>query len=148
MIVLSGLAGAVASDAFPIPLAVLAGPDGPNADPAAGADVINTDDGESASVATGAYETRPDDEESALSSIGADDSASAVDGSATGSGVGRVHDAANRANSTNIGFVVGPSGSVLTHGGSRLLVLVVVAWAVRVVLKSVGEMVADIRRVW
>ena len=134
MIVLLGLARAVASDALPIPLAVLAGSDGPNADPATGADATHTDDGGSASVAIGAYETRPDDEEPALGSIGADDSASAVEGE----------------DNMNVGWVCFPdgSGAVLTHGGSRLLVLVVVAWAVRVVLKSVGEMVADIRRVW
>lgn len=133
MLVLLGFAG-IASDTLPIPLAVLAGPDGPNADPAAGADVINTDDGESASVAIGAYETRPDDEESALGSIGADSSAAVVDGSATGSDVGRVHETVNGGNSMKI---------VLW-----LVVFMAVVWGVRGILSSVGEMVANIRRVW
>ena len=133
MPVLSSLAGAVAPDTLPIPLAVLAGSDGPNADPAAGADVINTDEAQSASVAIGAYETRPNDEESALGSIVAHSPASVVDGTATGSGVG-VNQTVDGGNNMNIGpFIV---------------MFLFVVWGVREILKSVGEMVAKIRGVW
>lgn len=131
MPVLSSLAGAVAPDTLPIPLAVLAGSDGPNADPAAGADVINTDDEQAGRVTID--ETRPNDEESALGSIVAHSPASVVDGTATGSGVG-VNQTVNGGNNMNIGpFIV---------------IFLFVVWGVREILKSVGEMVAKIRGVW
>lgn len=131
MPVLSSLAGAVAPDTLPIPLAVLAGSDGPNADPAAGADVINTDDEQTGRVAID--ETRPNDEESALGSIVVHSPASVVDGTATGSGVG-VNQTVNGGNNMNIGpFIV---------------MFLFVVWGVREILKTVGEMVAKIRGVW
>lgn len=91
------------------------------------------DDEDSASVSVGADETRPDDEESALASIGADDSTSAVEGEG----------------SMNVGWVwFRNGGAAMTRGGSRLFVWLAVAWMLCKVLQSVGEMVANIRRVW